>query len=270
MSAGAGLLLADKPPGISSHDVVARARHALAERRVGHAGTLDPFASGLLILLVGRATRLQHLFMALPKTYEVVAQLGARSSTGDVEGEIVETGVLPPEPLALPRGLIRQRPPAYSAVKIDGERAYARARRGESFELPEREVEIYAAEELWRDGTRVALRISCSSGTYIRSLVADLGDAYCVALRRTRIGPFDAAGAWSTEGPAELVDIRTACEPFLPVIELDSAAAAAVAHGKIMPSLTNDPVFLLAGPDGSLLALGQRSAGEERAKLRLL
>ena len=186
-----GILLVDKPAGPTSHDMVSRARRALATRRVGHAGTLDPFASGLLIVLVGRATRLARYFVELPKTYEVVAALGATSSTGDPEGDIVLTGNAPAQ-LELPRGVIRQRPPAYSAVKIDGERAYARARRGEDVQTAEREVTVHESAQLWREGDRAGLRFVCSSGTYVRSLVADLGDAYCLELRRVAIGPFSA------------------------------------------------------------------------------
>jgi tRNA pseudouridine55 synthase len=186
-----GVILVDKPVGKTSHDVVAMVRRGLGgKRRVGHAGTLDPFATGLLIVLVGRATKAQRLFMALPKTYRVTARFGAVSSTGDPEGEIVETGVLPPEPLELPTGEVRQRPPAYSAVKVGGERAYRRVRRGEEFELPERVVTVERFEQLWREGDRAEFEIACSSGTYVRSLIADLGDAYCEALRRTAIGPF--------------------------------------------------------------------------------
>src|SRR3954451_21928524 len=143
-----GVILYAKPAGVTSHDVVARVRRELRERtgekhKVGHAGTLDPFATGLLIVLVGRATRAQRFFMALPKTYRVVARLGAVSSTGDPEGAIEVTGVMPPNPLPLPTGRIRQRPPAHSAVKVGGERAYRRPRRGEAVYLPEREVEVY-------------------------------------------------------------------------------------------------------------------------------
>src|SRR3954447_319712 len=117
-----GVILVDKPPGKTSHDVVAMVRRELpGKRRVGHAGTLDPFATGLLIVLVGRATRAQRYFMALPKAYRATARLGAVSSTGDPEGEIEVTGVVPPEPLRLPTGRLRQRPPAYSAVKVGGE-----------------------------------------------------------------------------------------------------------------------------------------------------
>ena len=186
-----GIVLVDKPAGKTSHDVVAALRRALGTRRVGHAGTLDPFATGLVIALVGRATRAQRHFMALPKTYRATARLGAVSSTGDPEGEIEVTGRVPPDPLPLPTGQMRQRPPAYSAVKVGGERAYRRARRGEQVELPEREVTVYRFEQVGpRRGDRVELEVECSAGTYVRSLVADLGDAYCEALRRTAIGPF--------------------------------------------------------------------------------
>jgi tRNA pseudouridine55 synthase len=190
-----GVLLIDKPVGITSHDAVAAVRRALAGAKTGHAGTLDPFASGLLIVLVGRATRTQRRLMELPKRYETVARLGARSSSGDPEGEITETGRLPPDPPQLPTGEIRQRPPIYSAIKIKGERAYRRARRGESFQMPERIVTVSRFEQTWRERDRAGYLIECSSGTYVRSLIADLGDAYCEELRRTAIGPFDASDA---------------------------------------------------------------------------
>ncbi|MDE3132508.1 MAG: tRNA pseudouridine(55) synthase TruB [Acidobacteriota bacterium] len=194
--AGDGLLLCDKPAGITSHDVVAQTRRRLGRGvKVGHAGTLDPFATGLLIVLVGRATKVQRFVMALPKRYEVTARFGAVSTTGDPEGQITVTGRVPSGDLALPTGAIRQRPPAYSAVKIKGRRAYKLARAGESFELPEREVTLYRFEETRRDGAEREFVIECSSGTYVRSLIADLGDAYCTALRRTRIGEFDVSDA---------------------------------------------------------------------------
>jgi tRNA pseudouridine55 synthase len=186
-----GVLLIDKPVGLSSHDVVAAIRRSLGGVKTGHAGTLDPFASGLLIVLIGRATKLQAEFMGLPKRYETVARLGSRSSTGDPEGEILTTGRMPPDPPSLPTGEIRQCPPAHSAVKVKGERAYKRARRGESFQMPERIVTVHRFEQLWREGDRAGFLIECSSGTYVRSLIADLGDAYCLALRRTAIGPFE-------------------------------------------------------------------------------
>jgi tRNA pseudouridine55 synthase len=198
-----GVLLIDKPAGITSHDVVAAVRRALGGAKTGHAGTLDPFATGLLLVLVGRATRIQQQLMGLPKRYETLARLGAVSSTGDPEGEITHTGRLPPDPPSLPTGEIRQRPPAYSAVKIKGERAYKRARRGEQFEMPERIVTIQRFEQLWREDDRAAFVIECSSGTYVRSLIADLHDAYCVELRRTAIGPFEVADAVPPPGRGE-------------------------------------------------------------------
>jgi tRNA pseudouridine55 synthase len=210
-----GVLLIDKPAGVSSHGVVAGIRARLGGVRTGHAGTLDPFATGLLLVMLGRATKIQQQLMGLQKSYETVAQLGARSSTGDPEGEITLTGRLPPDPPLLPTGTIRQRPPAYSAIKIGGERAYRRARRGEQLEMPERIVTVHRFEQLWRehqpgsgpDGLpRAAYVIECGSGTYVRSLIADLDDAYCVELRRTSIGPFqvrDAVPAPVREQPWE-------------------------------------------------------------------
>jgi tRNA pseudouridine55 synthase len=186
----AGVLLVDKPAGVTSHDVVAGVRRDRG-LKTGHAGTLDPFATGLLLVLLGReATREQRRFMELPKTYRAVARFGAVSTTGDPEGEIRETGVMPPATLELPVGEIRQLPPAYSAIKLRGERAYARARRGEEVEMPPRLVTVHRFAELWREGDRAEFEIECSSGTYVRSLIADLGDAYCIELRRTAIGPF--------------------------------------------------------------------------------
>jgi tRNA pseudouridine55 synthase len=160
--------------------------------KAGHAGTLDPFATGLLIVLLGRAaTREQARFMRLRKTYRVVARLGATSTTGDPEGEITLTGEAPPDDLALPVGEIRQVPPEHSAVKVGGERAYRRARRGERIEMPPRLVTVHRFELLGREGERAEFEIDCSSGTYVRSLIADLpGGAYCEQLRRTAIGPF--------------------------------------------------------------------------------
>ena len=190
--AGTGrVVLADKPSGPTSHDIVARARREHGVKRVGHAGTLDPFATGLLIVLIGReATREQARFMRLRKTYRVSARFGATSTTGDRDGEITPTGKVPAADVALPTGEIRQRPPAYSAIKVGGERAYKRARRGEAVQVPERIVTVHRFEELNREGDRAEYEIECSSGTYVRSLIADLGDAYCEELRRIRIGPF--------------------------------------------------------------------------------
>jgi tRNA pseudouridine55 synthase len=197
--AAPAVLLVDKPAGPTSHDIVARIRRE-RHQKTGHAGTLDPFATGLLIVLCGReATREQVRFMGQPKTYLVVARFGAVSTTGDRDGEITETGNVPDGPLALPVGEIRQRPPAFSAIRVGGERAYKKARRGEEVVMPERFVTVHRFEELRREGERVELEVECSSGTYVRSLVSDLGDAYCESLRRTAIGPFSV-----DEAPAEL------------------------------------------------------------------
>ncbi|CAN5430342.1 hypothetical protein BH10ACT11_BH10ACT11_14860 [soil metagenome] len=203
------VLLVDKPAGPTSHDIVDRARRDHAGK-VGHAGTLDPFATGLLIVLLGRdATRLQRQFMELPKTYRTIARFGATSDTGDRDGEITETGVLAEWPLELPTGTITQITPAYSAVKIGGERAYKRARRGEVVKMPPRIVEVHRFELIWREGDRAEFEIECSSGTYVRSLIADLGDAYCVELRRTAIGPFDVSeAAGSAPIPASVAIAR--------------------------------------------------------------
>jgi tRNA pseudouridine55 synthase len=223
----AGVLLVDKQAGVTSHDIVASVRRALPRKtKVGHAGTLDPFATGLLLVLVGRATRAQRFFMALPKRYEVVARFGAVSSTGDPEGEITETGRVPAGDLILPTGPIRQRPPAYSAVKVGGRRAYQLARAGTEVQLAEREVTVYRFEQLWHDGDRRSFVIECSSGTYVRSLIAELGDAYCLELRRTRIGDFDVADA-DPERPVALSDALS----FLPEVALGGEMARRAAHG---------------------------------------
>jgi len=199
---GAGVLLCDKPAGLTSHDVVAQVRR---ERGVkaGHAGTLDPFATGLLLVLLGRATRLQRFLMGLPKTYLATARLGWRSSTGDPDGELTETGNRPAS-LELPTGTVRQRVPMTSAVRVGGERLYKKAHRGEVVETPVRDVEVYRAELLGADDGFAHYEIECSAGTYVRTLVETLGDAYCSALRRTAIGPFQVADA-GTEVPLERV-----------------------------------------------------------------
>lgn len=221
-----GILLIDKPAGKTSHDIVAAVRREHRGRRVGHAGTLDPFATGLLLVLIGRATRIQRYLMALPKSYETVARLGATSSTGDTEGEIVATGRVPADPPVLPTGDLLQRPPAYSAVKVDGVRAYERARAGEDVVLAERPVTVHRFEQLWRDGDRAAFAIECSAGTYVRTLISDLGDAYCEELRRTRIGPFSIEDA----DPTRLVPLAQALH-FMPAVRLHGDDARRAAHG---------------------------------------
>jgi tRNA pseudouridine55 synthase len=221
------MILLDKPGGISSAAAVAGIRRTRPRgTKVGHAGTLDPFATGLLLILLGRATRIQRFLLALPKTYQVTARFGARSSTGDPEGEITRTGRVPEGDLNLPTGAVRQRPPAFSAVKVGGSRAYKLARRGAAVELPEREVLIHRFEERWRDDDRRGFEIECSSGTYVRSLIAALGDAYCEALRRVRIGPFDVAQA----DPERVLGLSEALS-FLPEIRLPRAQARLALHG---------------------------------------
>jgi tRNA pseudouridine55 synthase len=194
------VLLCDKPAGITSHGMVMalRREHGC---KAGHAGTLDPFATGLLLVLLGRATRLQRFLTGLPKTYVARAQLGWRSSTGDPDGELTETGRMP-ESLELPTGRVRQRVPMTSAVRVGGERLYRKAHRGETVETPEREIEVYRAELLQSDAESAAYEIECSTGTYIRTLVETLDDAYCAELRRTAIGPF------RIENAGEKIDLR--------------------------------------------------------------
>jgi tRNA pseudouridine55 synthase len=189
MTAATGsVLLFDKPAGITSHDAVAQVR---CERGVkaGHAGTLDPFATGLLLILLGPATRLQRFLVGLPKTYLATARLGWRSSTGDPDGELTETGRVPGS-LELPTGTVRQQVPMTSAVRVGGERLYKKAHRGEVVETPIRDVQVHRAELLSGDGERAHYEIECSAGTYVRTLVETLDDAYCEDLRRTAIGPF--------------------------------------------------------------------------------
>jgi tRNA pseudouridine55 synthase len=223
----AGVLLLAKPAGVTSHDVVAGVRRSLPRgTKVGHAGTLDPFATGLLLVLVGRATRAQRFVMGLPKTYRAVARLGWVSDTLDREGELVQTDRVP-ERLEIPVGEQMQRPPAYSAVKLGGRRAYELARAGEAVETKERPVTVYRAELLWSEGDRAAFEIECSAGTYVRTLIADLGDAYCEELERTAIGPFRLEDA----DPERIVPLAEALA-FLPERALDEREATAVRHGR--------------------------------------
>jgi tRNA pseudouridine55 synthase len=206
--AGEGsVLLCDKPAGKTSHDIVLAIRREHRGEKVGHAGTLDPFATGLLLVLIGRATRLQRFLVELPKTYVARARLGWRSSTGDPDGELEQTGRVPIS-LDLPTGRVRQRVPMTSAVRVGGERLYRKAHRGEVVETPEREVEIYRAELLSSDLGSAEYEVECAAGTYIRTLVETLGDAYCAELRRTAIGPFkveDAGRELSLDRISELV-----------------------------------------------------------------
>lgn len=201
------VLLCDKPAGMTSRGLVQAVRRERGCAKAGHAGTLDPFATGLLLVLLDGATRLQRFLTALPKTYLATARLGWRSSSGDPEGELRETGVVPGS-LRLPTGTVRQRVPMTSSVRVGGERLYRKARRGETVRTPPRDVEIHRAELLCHDEGTARYEIECSSGTYVRTLIETLGDAYCAELRRTAIGPFrveEAGGELSVERVGELI-----------------------------------------------------------------
>jgi tRNA pseudouridine55 synthase len=207
------VLLCDKPAGVTSHDVVARVRRERG-RKAGHAGTLDPFATGLLLVLLDRGTRLQRALTGLRKTYRATARLGWRSSTGDPDGELTETGDVPAS-LRLPTGRVRQRVPMTSAVRVGGERLYRKAHRGEAVTTPEREVDVYRAELLANDGGRAEYEIECSTGTYVRALIETLGDAYCEQLRRTAIGPFRVEDAGAEIDLAEVARLVPAAAEAL-------------------------------------------------------
>jgi tRNA pseudouridine55 synthase len=250
-----GVLLVNKPAGVTSHDVVAQVRRTLPRKtKVGHAGTLDPFATGLLLILVGKATRAQRFLMALPKTYRAVARLGWTSTTGDPEGELTHTGRIPDDP-QIETGDLMQRPHAFSAVKVGGKRAYELARAGEDPELEERPVTVYRAERLSLEGERAEFEIECSSGTYVRQLVVALEDAYCAQLERTAIGEFRLANA----DPDRVVPLADALA-FLPERALDGEEAAAISHGRRIAGPIETATRLTAG--GELLAIGRPRDGE--------
>jgi tRNA pseudouridine55 synthase len=207
--AGAVLLL-DKPAGRTSHDVVAAVRRERGTK-AGHAGTLDPFATGLLLVLTGKATRLQRFLVGLPKTYLATARLGWASTTGDPDGELTETGLIP-DSLELPTGTVRQRVPMTSAVRVGGERLYKKAHRGETITTPVRDVEVHRAElvgagHTGRDGDYAHYEIECSAGTYVRTLIETLHDAYCSDLRRVAVGPFRIEDAGHEVPIAEVAEL---------------------------------------------------------------
>jgi tRNA pseudouridine55 synthase len=262
-----GVLLLAKPPGITSHDLVDQVRRALPRKtKVGHAGTLDPFATGLMLVLVGQATRLQRYLVGLPKAYRVRAEFGVTSTTGDPTGELSVTGERTYEDavrraIAPLTGEIRQRVPAYSAVKVEGVRLYKRARAGEEVELPERTLRIDRLDLIGFDeaSQEADLEVECSSGTYVRQLVADLGElcgagAHCTALERTRVGPFDLIDA----DPERTVSLSE-CLAFLPERALSPDEAAAVRHGRPVAGDSTEPVRLTL--DGELVAVAVQREG---------
>jgi tRNA pseudouridine55 synthase len=279
------VLLVDKPAGPTSFGCVARVRGALGGRavKVGHAGTLDPFATGLLVLLAARATRLAPYLVGLDKRYRVSAQLGVRSETGDPEGTLTPgEGPLPGRE-ALERacaeltGIISQVPPATSAIKVGGKRAYALARAGVAVEMPVREVRIHALDLVEHDAERgrAVLDVHCSKGTYVRSLVRDLGEAlrcgaYCSELRRTAIGHLDVVRAGSLDDVARdplTGHWRMSCADavaHLPARELEPAERAALLQGRgIAARSQQGPVRCLAG--GRLVCVAEPRGSELRS-----
>jgi tRNA pseudouridine55 synthase len=275
-------VLVAKPAGPTSHDVVDIVRRALGEKRVGHLGTLDPFAKGLLVLVVGRATRLATFAAEWPKSYDGVIRLGVTTDTDDATGTVVATApwteITPArlaEVIARFRGGYEQRPPAYSAVKIEGERAYRRARRGETVEPAARSVEIRELEIVEAAVPDLEFRATVSGGTYLRSLARDIGaalgcGAHLSALRRTRVGPLRLEDAVApeavTRGALRDASVLVA---HLPRRELSAAEADAVRHGRAIKSepMTDDPrpVTLFAGTE--LLAVAEFVDGQLKPRV---
>jgi tRNA pseudouridine55 synthase len=265
-----GLLIIDKPQGMSSHDVVARARRMLREKRIGHAGTLDPMATGVLVLCVGQATRLSEYLLGEDKAYEGVIKLGERTNTDDAEGEVIATRPVPDITDAMLRALeaqfsgeIEQVPPQFSAIQKGGQRAYALARKGETVELAERRVVVHelrlevedAGRKTKDDLASCVLRLyaRCAAGTYIRSLARDIGEAlgcggHLVALRRTHSGHFSLADAVTLEqleaaskaGAAQtlLLPMDMAVRDW-PEVELDEAQTSKIRHGQAVPFMAH-------------------------------
>jgi tRNA pseudouridine55 synthase len=262
-----GVLLVAKRAGITSHDVVERVRRSSAAggRRVGHAGTLDPFATGLLLVLVGRATRTQRVFMELPKTYRAVARFGAESDTGDPTGRVTPAGSIPARADVVGAtgkllGEVSQQVPMTSAVKVGGERLYAKARRGEVVETPVRTVRIARLELVsYDDHEGIAeLEVECSSGTYVRQLVADLGRlagsaAFCQALERNAIGPFTLDRA----DEEKLLPLNEALG-FLPERRLTADEAHRVRNGVAVPAERPSDARVRLTFEDELVALAER------------
>ncbi|HEX9886287.1 MAG TPA: tRNA pseudouridine(55) synthase TruB [Longimicrobiales bacterium] len=278
-----GVLLVDKPPGPTSHDVVDRARRVLGVRRVGHTGTLDPFASGLLLLCVGPATRLSEYLTGLDKEYRATARMGVATDTDDVDGEVVARaddvgdldGAAVEAALERFRGPIEQRPPAFSAKKVAGVAAHRRARRGETVHLEPVSVDIHELELEDLRLPDVLLRVLCSSGTYVRALARDLGEelgvgAHLTALRRTAVGSFrveDAVGLAELEAaraPLRWVGLPEALA-HLPRMCVGGEEADRLTHGQriqVTADLPEDGGPVAVIHEGRLVAVGEVDGGE--------
>jgi tRNA pseudouridine55 synthase len=265
-----GLLLLDKPGGMTSHDVVDRVRRALGTRKVGHAGTLDPMATGLLLVGVGRATRLLRYLSGLDKAYEGTGRLGVETDTLDAEGTVVRTAEVRAgradveAAMAAFTGEMLQTPPAFSAVKVGGVPLHRAARAGEAVDALPRRVRVESFELTSFDGRDFDFRVVCSSGTYVRSLVADAGravgcGAHLARLVRTRVGPFSLAEASRLNALGEPLPLEAAVA-HLPLLRLDAAEADAASNGRPLgPTGFSGPHAVL-GPDGRLIAV-YRDAG---------
>lgn len=286
----AGILLVDKPGGITSHDVVARARRALGTRKIGHAGTLDPMATGLLVLGVEGATRLLTYIVGLDKTYEATIRLGASTDTDDADGQIqrvTDAASLDPAridaEIAALTGEISQVPSRVSAIKVAGRRAYDLARAGEEVELSARSVTVSRFEVRRRrvDGgfTDLDVVVDCTSGTYIRALARDLGAAlgvggHLTALRRTRIGPFEVAGAASVDAisAAALADPASAARAVLGAIEVTGEEARDLRHGKRIAGaatrMTRNPTAAI-DPSGVMVGIVERRGTDLKSVMNL-
>ena len=272
-----GLLVVDKPAGITSHGVVARARKALGTRKIGHAGTLDPMATGVLVLGVGRATRLLGHLMLTEKTYEATMRLGVTTTTDDAEGEVVaeaDTAHLDEDAvraaLAAYVGEIEQVPTAVSAIKVDGKRAYQRVRDGEEVELKARPVTIHELDVTGVTLPEVSFRVRCSSGTYVRAIARDAGrdlevGGHLTALRRTAVGPFglDVAHLPDDLDADALLPMAQVARAAFPTLDLSDDTAQAVRFGRAIDAEL-DALTALFDPTGEFLALYEPKDGRAR------
>lgn len=279
MTAPDGLLLVDKPQGATSHDVVDVVRRALRTRRVGHAGTLDPMATGLLLVGVGRATRLLRFFGDLPKTYEGTARLGVETDTLDADGSVVRTTHVDVERGDLERafaalvGESMQRPPAYSAVKVGGRKLYEAARAGQELEAPARRIRVDAFEVVAFDGDDVGFVVICSGGTYVRVLLSDVGRALgCGAhlrrLRRTAIGPYRVEDAVATDAVVAPLPLAAAVA-HLPRVQLEPDEARAASNGSILAPAGVEGPYAVFGPGERLIGIYRDEGAKARPEVVL-